>query len=76
MRTPSASSHQREQRISVLKKQLKVRVRLVTDIEIPYNHKREVFAGSLIKLMGVLKHGDEVFNQGIAPLSYSWNCTQ
>lgn len=24
----------------------------------------------------VLKHGDEQFTQGIAPISYSWNCSQ
>lgn len=51
-------------------------MRLVTDIDIPYNHKREIYAGSIIKVIGILKYGEEIFNQGIAPISYSWNCTE
>ncbi len=30
----------------------------------------------MVKLNAVLKHGKEYFNYGIAPISYSWNCSQ
>ena len=27
-------------------------------------------------MMAVLKYGEELFHHGIAPISYSWNCTE
>jgi len=30
----------------------------------------------MIRLIGVLKYRDEYFSHGIAPISYSWNCSQ
>ena len=52
-----------------------IRVRLVTDIEIPYAHRRQIYSGSLIKGIAVLKYNQEYFHHGIAPISYNWNCT-
>jgi len=60
----------------VSKKTVPIRVRLVTDIEIPYAHQRQVYSGSFIKLSAVLKYEHEYFHHGIAPISSSWNCTQ
>ena len=54
---------------------VKIRVRLVTSIEIPYARKRTVYAGSMLKQMAVLKHGDETFAHGIAPISFDWSCS-
>ena len=59
----------------VSKKTIPIRVRLVTDIEIPYNNQRTVYSGSMIKLIGVLKYHQETFTHGIAPISYQWNCS-
>jgi hypothetical protein len=53
-----------------------IRVRLVTDIEIPYAHRRQVYSGSLVRGIAVLKYNQEYFHHGIAPISYDWNCTQ
>ena len=55
---------------------MKIRVRLVTEIEIPFTHQRQIYSGSFIKMMAVLKFGEELFHHGIAPISYSWNCTE
>jgi hypothetical protein len=60
----------------VSKKTIKIRVRLVTEIEIPFTHQRQIYSGSLIKMMAVLKFGEELFHHGIAPVSYSWNATE
>ena len=60
----------------VSKKTVQIRVRLVTEIEIPFTHQRIIYSGSLIKMMAVLKYGEELFHHGIAPISYSWNCTE
>lgn len=60
----------------VSKKTVKIRVRLVTSIEIPFTHQRQIYTGSLIKMMAVLKHEDELFHHGIAPISYSWSCSE
>ena len=49
---------------------------LVTDIEIPYAHRRQIYSGSLIKGIAVLKYGHEYFHHGVAPISYNWNSTQ
>ena len=54
---------------------VKIRVRLVTSIEIPYARKRTVYAGSMLKLVAILKHGDETFAHGIGPISFDWNCS-
>ena len=51
-------------------------MRLVTDIEIPYAHRRQIYTGSLVKGIAVLKYNQEYFHHGIAPISYDWNCTQ
>lgn len=59
----------------VSKKSVPIRVRLVTDVEIPLTHQRQIYIGSLVKLNVVLKHENEYFNHGIAPISYAWNCT-
>jgi len=61
--------------VIISQRTVKIRVRLVTDIEIPYNHNRQIFQGSIIKLNGVLKFGEEYFNHGVAPISYNWNST-
>ncbi len=53
-----------------------IRVRLVTEIEIPLTHQRQIYTKSVVKLNAVLKFGKEYFNHGIAPISYSWNCSQ
>jgi len=29
----------------------------------------------MIKLIGILKYQQETFTHGIAPISYSWNCS-
>jgi hypothetical protein len=34
-----------------------------------------IYTGSLVKFNAVLKFGTEYFNHGIAPISYSWNCS-
>lgn len=57
----------------VSQKTLPIRVRLPTDIDIPFNNQRTIYSGGMIKLIGVLKYKDEQFTHGIAPISYSWN---
>ena len=59
----------------VSKRTVPIRVRLVTDIEIPLTHQRQIYVNSYIKVQAVLKHGEEYFNHGVAPISYNWNCT-
>lgn len=60
----------------VSKRTVRIRVRLVTDIEIPFTHQRQIYSQSYIKVQAVLKFNDEYFNHGVAPISYNWNCTQ
>lgn len=60
----------------VSKKTVQIRVRLVTSIEIPFTHQRQIYSGSLIKMMAVLKHDDELFHHGIAPISYTWSVSE
>lgn len=50
-----------------------IRVRLVTDIEIPLADHRQIYSESLVKFNAVLKYGHEYFNHGVAPISYSWD---
>jgi len=47
----------------------------VTSIDIPFNDQRTVYSGSMIKMFAILKHNDETFTHGIAPISYNWNST-
>ena len=58
------------------KKTVKIRVRLVTSIEIPFSHQRQIYSGSVIKMIAVLKHNDEFFHHGIAPVSYTWTVSE
>jgi hypothetical protein len=60
----------------VSKKTVKIRVRLVTEIEIPFSHQRQIYSESLIKMLAVLKYNDEPFHHGVAPISYNWNVTE
>jgi len=64
-----------EKRSIISKKTVPIRVQLVTSIEIPQNDQREVFQGSMIKMNGILKYHGETFTHGVAPISYSWNCS-
>lgn len=59
----------------VSKRTVLIRVRLVTEIEIPFTHQRQIYVNSFIKVQAVLKFNEEYFNHGIAPISYNWNCT-
>jgi len=34
-----------------------------------------VYTGSLLKQLAVLKYNNETFTHGIAPVSFSWNCS-
>jgi len=51
---------------------LRVRVELVTAVEIAQSWKRAIYKDSLFKQMVVLKFHDETFSHGIAPVSYHW----
>ena len=59
----------------VSKKQVPIRVRLATSVEIPYS-SRQIYTQSLIKLNAMLKYNNEYFDNGIAPISYSWSTDQ
>lgn len=60
----------------VSRKTVPIRVRLVTEVEVPNAHRRQIYSQSLVKLGVVLKYDHEYFHHGIAPISYNWNCTQ
>lgn len=47
----------------------------MTAIAIPDNQQRMVYTGSLLKQLAVLKYNNETFTHGIAPISFSWNCS-
>lgn len=53
--------------------ELKIRVQLVTSIEIPQKWSRAIYKDSLLKQIVVLKYQNEVFSHGIAPISYDWS---
>lgn len=53
--------------------ELKIRVELVTSIEIPQKWSRAIYKDSLLKQIVVLKYQDETFSHGIAPISYDWS---
>jgi len=65
----------KEWRNIVSKRTLPIRVRLVTSIEIPSNQQRIVYSGSMLKQLAVLKHHNETFSHGVAPISWDWNCS-
>ena len=50
-------------------------MRLVTGIEIPFNQQKSVYTGSMLKQLAVLKHFNETFSHGVAPVSWDWNCS-
>lgn len=60
-------------KVLLTSKKIKVRVALVTDIEIPMMNDRSVFANSVTRLNVKLKHGKETFLHAIGPLSYEWS---
>ena len=64
-----------ERKSIVSKKQIPIRVRLISSIEIPNNDNRVIFKGSMVKLIGILKFQNETFTHGVAPISYGWNCS-
>ena len=59
----------------VSEKTVRVNVRLVTSLAIPDNQQRIVYAGSLLKQIAVLRYNNETFSHGIAPISFSWSCS-
>lgn len=71
-----ANSQAAELNKVVSKKSVPIRVRLVTEIEVPNTHLRQLYTGSYIKMQAVLKFNDEYFHHGVAPVSFNWNCTQ
>lgn len=50
----------------------KIRVALITGIEIPMMNERSVFVHSLTRLNVKLKHNKETFLHAIGPLSFDW----
>lgn len=56
----------------VSKRQVPIRVRLATSVEIPAA-SRQIYTQSLIKMNAVLKFNNEYFDHGIAPVSYDWS---
>jgi hypothetical protein len=52
---------------------VKIRVRLVTSVVIPHNRQREIYTGAILKQTVELKHNQETFSIGVAPISYAWN---
>lgn len=56
----------------VSKRQVPIRVRLATSVEIPASN-RQIYTQSLIKMIAVLKFNNEYFDFGIAPVSYNWS---
>ena len=52
-----------------------MRVKLVTHVLIAQNRQKQIYAGSILKQMVQLKHGEETFSFGIAPISFNWNAS-
>jgi hypothetical protein len=53
----------------------KIRIALITAIEIPMMNERSVFVNSLTRLNVKLKHNKETFLHAIGPLSFDWDST-
>lgn len=67
-------SDQEDNGLSIVSEsRLRVRVKLVTSIEIPLNNQNAVYVGSMAKHLVVLKYNNEIFNHGVGPISYSWD---
>lgn len=60
------------QRTLLASRKIKVRVALITSIEIPMMNERSVFVNSLTRLNVKLKHNKETFLHAIGPLSFEW----
>lgn len=54
-------------------RKIKIRVALITSIEIPMMNERSLFVNSLTRLNVVLKHNKETFLHAIGPLSFDWD---
>jgi nuclear pore complex protein Nup210 len=61
------------QRTLLASRKIKIRVALVTSIEIPMMNERSVFVNSLTRLNVKLKHNKETFLHAIGPLSFEWH---
>ena len=62
------------QRQLLASKKSKIRIALITSIEIPMMNERSVFGNSLTRLNIKLKHNKETFLHAIGPLSFDWQC--
>lgn len=71
-KSPSPRGIEEKSNTIISKKNVPIRVRLVTGIEIPQSQQRQIYSESLVKLIAVLKYENENFSHGIAPLSYNW----
>jgi len=49
-----------------------IKVRIPTAVQVHKTDHRQVYNESKFKAFAVLKYGEETFNFGIAPISYSW----
>lgn len=63
-----------EDQTIISSRSVSIRVRLVTHVAIPHNTLRVIYSGSLLKKHVELRHNDEVFSHGVAPISYNWQC--
>ena len=60
-------------RILLASRKIKVRVALITSIEIPMMNERSVFEKSVTRLNIKLKHEKETFLHAIGPVSFDWS---
>ena len=63
------------QRQLLTSKKSKIRIALITAIEIPMMNERSVFANSLTRLNVKMKHNKETFLHALGPLSFDWQCS-
>lgn len=70
-----SDDEENHQKMIISNRRVRIRVRLVTHVEIPHNRPRVTYSDSILKQIVELKHGKETFSFGIAPISYSWNCS-
>lgn len=61
-----------EQILSLAERSIKIRVRLVTSIEIPIMNDRSVFVGSLSRINIKLKHENSTFITALGPVTFDW----